>query len=297
MSVTVKAGDTAYVGVTARDWNGTLQTGKTAGDFTYSLKYGAAWASLTDATESVSFTEADATDLPGFYEFSFVPANAGVYALDVRPTFTGNDGAVVQEQIRATEDFTLDSTYATTDQVKAYLGGYTGVTADDTIIGSLLERATDFIDRYCGTEFFNETLTEYPRGRGGTWLVLSRRPISSVTSVHVSVDLPRAYTDTNLLAEDDDFTVDYNAGALNLAGGVWPTAPRTIKVVYVAGPATVPPAINWACLKIAAIWLRRRTNVGLSSESLGEGSITKYEDMPQDVKAILDGHASGGMFC
>ena len=69
---------------------------------------------------------------------------------------------------------------------------------------------------------------------------------------------------------------------------------KNIKVIYVAGYATIPIDIGQACIEIVAKKYKagKDKKQGVVSDSLGERSITfKDEDIPKEARLVLDSYA------
>lgn len=167
--------------------------------------------------------------------------------------------------------------------VKARLGIPTANTAQDALLTTIVEEASDILINYLGYNPESGTYTEYYMGNGRRALVLDNKPVRSITSIHVDPSGCYGFGDTpfdteNLLVAGTDYVLDYKSstdysesGIVYRIGTVWPSltidnpglltysgAPSlgNIKVVYVAGYATLPAryqawATKFACWKFA----------------------------------------------
>lgn len=140
-------------------------------------------------------------------------------------------------------------------------------TDDDAAISALIARASAAITSYIGAPMLSGGYREtFETGCGQTYLILSRTPVSSITSVAV---------DSTVLSENES-RLDSSAGLLaRLANGrsrPW-EARAVIVVEYEAGYETTPADIQQAALTlIAADWSARGRDPGL--RNIGIGSIT-----------------------
>lgn len=128
----------------------------------------------------------------------------------------------------------------TVEAVKAYLGS--AANGQDTLSASLIVRASEYIQRYCGKEFPSKVHSGVRlNGTGSERMVLPGTPIVNVSSVEVgSVTLQAsadAFTDPGYA--HDDLCI------WQIALGKFPMGFRNVKVSWVSGyrddyDATVP---------------------------------------------------------
>lgn len=166
--------------------------------------------------------------------------------------------------------------------VKSRLGIASTDTSQDALLTTIVAEADDILKNYLGQNVEDATYTEYYMGNGRRALVLRQRPVRSITSIHLDSDGyygfgTSPFSATELLVAATDYTLDYasaaefsESGIVYRLGGVWPStsadvglmndipvkALGNIKVVYVAGYATVPSryqawATKLACWKYA----------------------------------------------
>jgi len=172
--------------------------------------------------------------------------------------------------------------------VKNYLGE-TG-SDHDALLEALIDRVSEAVETYCGRRFKQETVTEYHDGRGRSRLALRRRPVASVTSLHD--DLDRAYTDEEIV-DPDDYTFYPDEGIVELDAGVFQDGLRNVKVVYVAGYATVPADLAHAAIVwVAAIFHRAQQGGDGFAQERVEAYSARFETepMPAAVRGILDAY-------
>ena len=148
-----------------------------------------------------------------------------------------------------------------TANVKTYMG--ISGTDDDTLIGQLVSRASNAIENFCNRIFASTAYTEYHDGDGCARIILDHRPIISVTTIHD--DLDRTFAASSLIAASDYITRDDEGIVEWLSGNA--TFPSTaayfydgqlnVKVVYTAGYATIPDAVEQACIMMVAAMYNR----------------------------------------
>lgn len=187
----------------------------------------------------------------------------------------------------------------TAANVKTLLG--VSDTSLDSVLALLIPQADEMIKGYLGREIEQATYTEYYGGTGDQVLVLNQTPVQSITSVHEDRDGfygdgTDAFSASTALTEGEDFVLRKDdatatevskSGILYRIGKGWPRPRITnrgqlsnspgngmgnIKVVYVAGWATVPADIAFAANKLVTSMLQAR---GLSGRLVSE-SIEDY---------------------
>lgn len=183
-------------------------------------------------------------------------------------------------------------------EAKDYLPGL-GASAESTLIGYLIARVDVVFARYLGYDETIEdtTYTEYldgPTLDDAEAIKLGVRPVVSVTTIHDDPDWSYGSGD---LVDSGDYTVDLAMGVVHLnptASHAWSTSKRAIKVVYVAGYATVPADIKQAACLTVAHWYRLTTRQGKTSAS-GQGASKAYTaaTIPDEAKELLNGRILG----
>lgn len=185
----------------------------------------------------------------------------------------------------------------TAAQARLYIPSLTGTAADsdlDLLIGRLhrvFAWYLGFMPNAAGNNPSLETTTYtmYFDGPGGQELRLPYIPVASITSIHDDPD--RAYGSGDLVASGD-YTLYGEEGLVILKNdashSVWSTSKRAIKVVFVAGYATVPgPIVHAGGLQIAH-WWAGRSHIGRTNVSQGGGSISiKSMELLPEVKEAL----------
>jgi hypothetical protein len=172
-------------------------------------------------------------------------------------------------------------------------------TSSDTKLQRWITSNSKRFANVCGRVFPEENVSEVFRqnyagwcapGAGGSGLVLTRRPVTNVSSVT---------EDTSVLTTDD-YEVDYSAGMLyRLAGGArsyW--RGRSITVVYSAGFYPIPEDVQQAILTLMAHkWASQGRDPLLRSFSIENVGAEAYwvplaagsaADLPPDLQPVAD---------
>ena len=176
--------------------------------------------------------------------------------------------------------------WTTLAKVKEYLG--ITDTASDTLLTDLLARLQAAAETYLDRKIEQATYTEQYDGDGTDRLVTLQWPIISVTTLHDDTD--RAFGASTLIAAAD-YVLYKDRGVIRLDGLTFASGIQNVKVVYVAGYATVPTDLAQALIELVADRFRQKEHQGLESLSIGAYSVSFIgEDLPDEVKATLDGY-------
>ena len=176
--------------------------------------------------------------------------------------------------------------WTTLAKVKEYLG--ITDTASDTLLTDLLARLQEAAESYLDRKIESATYTEQKDGDGTDKLVTHQWPIISVTSLHDDTD--RNFTAAFLIAAAD-YVLYKDRGLIRLDGLTFASGIQNVKIVYVAGYATVPTDLVQALIELVADRFRQKENQGLESLSIGAYSVSfSGEDLPDEVKGIFDSY-------
>lgn len=164
------------------------------------------------------------------------------------------------------------------DDVKDYLG-LDDNTEQDAYLADLILLVTSEVENYCGRTFASATFTEYFDGVFQDSLNLKNYPITSITSIHDDGD--RVYGDSSLISSSD--YVYYADEGIVKFDSVLSGGNKSVKVVYVAGYATIPSDLKLAIIKrVAAEYIEGHAQVN-AIKSTGDGS-GEIEDKPGRLK-------------
>ncbi len=157
-------------------------------------------------------------------------------------------------------------------------------TAQDAEVDGLIAAATSYVEDYTGRALMTQTL-KLSLDAFTDSIELSRGPVQSVTSV--VYDDPDGVQQT---LSADDYTVDLTSDPQWLvrnSDSSWPTiidAVNAVRITYVAGYSTLPPAIKQAIMFLISQWNDNRTPF---SERVPT-------ELPNTVAALLVNHRSFG---
>lgn len=182
----------------------------------------------------------------------------------------------------------------TLSRLKLALGKSVTDTSEDDKLLTLLDAAEAAVARYLNRNLLQATYTEYFDGMGRPTLVLSHRPVVSVTGVWVDPvgyygQSAGGFAASTALTQGADFaliapgTNEKNPGTLRMLSALWdgtglsnwPQGQGNIKVTYVAGYTQVPADVSQAVAMIVGQMIAQAGNgLPMQSETLGEYSYT-----------------------
>lgn len=170
-------------------------------------------------------------------------------------------------------------------RVKAYLG----LAGDDQdeLLQTIIDGVSQAIEQLCGRPFAEVERTEFHDGQGSSALVLRCRPVTDVASLRD--DPSGTFPEGSELAAAS-YAVYPEEGILERKDGCFADGRRNVRVVYTAGYATAPPAVEQAAtILVATLYNRGRGGGdGLSSESLGAYAVAYADgDWPGSVHELL----------
>lgn len=152
--------------------------------------------------------------------------------------------------------------------------------ADTDYKTTLINIASDFIERYCDRKFIKTTYTkEIYNGNGCVDLYLNNYPIVIGT---VTVEAWDVYNDivSYEFTEHEDYLVYLEEGRI-YKYTTWVKGHQNYRITYDAGYliTTVPYDLKLACAKSAAFLYSFTNKDGVASEKMGQYSIT-YDKAP-----------------
>lgn len=183
------------------------------------------------------------------------------------------------------------------DDAKEYLQ----ITKDteDSILGDLINAASEFAFRWTGRRFLQATYTEVYEGNGEMELFLRNYPLISVASVNDDPTLPPIWGSGTLIAPAD-YYLDQEVGSLRRYLLPFFCKSR-VKIVYDAGYtyATIPSDLSLAIKKLILLeWKTKYTDtsrVGVKSVAQGDKTTTFIEDeVPKDIAGVFNRYKALG---
>lgn len=219
-----------------------------------------------------------------------------------------SDSSVTPDETGATTStvITNSSTFvglAPLNELKRFLNIDTSTTTYDTQLTTYLRVATNLLERCLGRDpgkFLSQSITETLDGKGSEKLQLRNWPVTAISSVKrvlsdgstetvASTDYRYEQNtgELELIGDSDDYYYNWPSGNPFVGRRVFPRPRfaegfRNVQVTYTGGytPATMPPALQWAAIEVAAhLYRRQGRDTSMSSESLGDYSYTAADPM------------------
>jgi len=167
--------------------------------------------------------------------------------------------------------------------VKAWLGQPAPL-PDDAALALLITGVSGMVEEYLNRTILSAPYTETRSGRGTSLMVLRNHPIIAVTSVTVSDVVLTQATNTTMTGWR------FFSDSIMLNGGdIFPIGLANIVIVYTAGYATVPFAIERAVIETVALRWKERDRIGHQSKSMGGETVSFFTGgLPASAKLTLD---------
>ena len=150
--------------------------------------------------------------------------------------------------------------------VKARLG--VSGSADDTLLGLLMDSADAWIANHTGRDFGGGTFTEYFSG-GAEVLILTNFPVVGVTSIKVD---PVGSFGAETIVAATSYVVEPQRGVIQSKYGLFGRCgPHVVEVVYSTATSAVPNDVKQAYARLVRHWYARaRTEISAAFENLSE---------------------------
>ncbi len=155
-------------------------------------------------------------------------------------------------------------TYALTklQKTKAFMGKESPV--DDSRVESLIDGVSDAVESYIGFNILSREYTEYYSMVGGDRLFTKQGPITSVSGIWV--DTTHVWSDSYLV-ESTNYRVIDNSNQVFFKTASYMEYPDSVKIIYTAGVATVPPEIQLVVETEVARMFNRQEDLHLTAKS------------------------------
>lgn len=174
--------------------------------------------------------------------------------------------------------------------------------SEDSIIESMINRASSWANSYTQRLLLSRTNTDYYDGDGTGTLILNQYPVTTLTSLYDDVD--RAFGAGTAIDVSSNVVLDGNNGLIRLFNQAvaFNKGILNVKAVYTAGYtlATVPASIQEAVLLYVGNSYRSQylgQRFGTTSEHVGDRSTTYSNDEAMNqIKALLNPYRSERAF-
>ena len=173
--------------------------------------------------------------------------------------------------------------FCTLAEVKAFMSVTTST--DDALITSLIVATSGAIETVLNRTILQAAYVDMVDGNGKPAMMLSNRPLVSITSVTIdgqSVPVSTGWGVTGYVQDEN---------AVVLRNRVFSRGLRNVFIAYQAGWATVPDDIKQATIETVALKYRQKEYAGYRSKSLAGETVTfDKADFPDSVTPILNNY-------
>jgi len=160
----------------------------------------------------------------------------------------------------------------------------------------LLDAATGLIENYCDRTFASTAYTDTQDGTGAQWIYADNPSIISFTQV--IIESPDGTTET---VASTNFRYEAKSGKIWFKDtststlGFFPIGFKNIQLDYTGGFATIPAAVQQACLQVARAMYAQQgggQNAAFETEKMGEHSMKRVsadqDPLTSGVRALLE---------
>jgi hypothetical protein len=167
--------------------------------------------------------------------------------------------------------------------IKEFLEIAEATTTFDALIDSLLVMVSKRFETYCNRSF--ESLSRTQKFNAGRrHYFLPAYPVSESPAPVITYD-------GDVQVENDDYYVYYSEGWIEFYLEPVRTEPQQVTITWTGGYTVdnIPQDLQYACMMQVAFVFRRRKDLGVSSVSLPDGSISinSPADLLPEVKHVL----------
>jgi acyl-CoA synthetase (AMP-forming)/AMP-acid ligase II len=170
----------------------------------------------------------------------------------------------------------------------------------DNALAALITLVSELIQGPAGCDrvFAQATVTEYPPPQSCYVSVLfpKRPPVGTITSLHISSAIPRAYDATTLLVDGTDFIVSGDLNRIELVSprSLYGIRERAVKLVYLGGYETLPKEIERAAQEIIAVKVYKATGqlYHFANVTAADGAIqgARFDDITPDAQRVIEAY-------
>lgn len=159
----------------------------------------------------------------------------------------------------------------------------------DSVLTALINRTSQYIVTWLGRpNFFSKSFTETRNGGGGTFLMLSVRPVTAIASLTIADQAIPARPS----GQSSAFGYTFDKRGVYLTGYRFYWGEQNIQVQYTAGVGTTSKdqaVVEQACLELCdATWKRRGKEFLAGLQMNGTSNMTfKMQDLPDAVLTQL----------
>lgn len=189
---------------------------------------------------------------------------------------------------------TVSYALTTTAKVKAHLG--ISVSTYDTVIDTIVNWTTDFIEGYVGKRFKETTYTQEEYDGGVHCLFLKNYPVTTLSAFEYAQGLPSSPTWTAFSA--NDYKLYGNEGYIKSLAGTFANGSRNLRATYTAGykidfaneltsTHTLPFDVTMVATQLSAKIFDKRFSEGKSSENVEGQSINWMSELTPEQKSVL----------
>jgi len=157
---------------------------------------------------------------------------------------------------------------------------------DEDLSHTLINMASDFIDRFCNRQILQATHTDEEHdGNNSNQIYINNYPIVSVT--HIKSYDSNSAVDLHTYTVNTEYLIYKKEGYIYMRGRTSP-GHKNYRITYVGGYliADVPYDLKSACAKLAGLVYYGKGKTGATSETIGKYSISYNKLISASIAGI-----------
>ncbi len=207
---------------------------------------------------------------PGTYTFSLIAAATDTIT-ELVAALNASVADITAEAWTAGDALSIDLIVKAATDCLGEANAQTLSIVDNYSLNLIIDRISDYTERYCGIEFESASISERYDGDGSGLLILNNKPVNTVTRVSTGAVTVLSIANTATTATSADVRVDSTTMTLTVQTGA-ATATNTLTLASYATLALLAAAINalgsgWEATEVAGYADYSPTDL-VSTESL-----------------------------
>jgi uncharacterized phiE125 gp8 family phage protein len=170
---------------------------------------------------------------------------------------------------------------------KSFLKVPAGDATQDSIIELCINSASAYLQGATDRKLKSQAYTELRHGSNNNIILLRNYPVTLISEI--AIDCESQFTDPNTIISTDRYIICDDSNSVLYINSLFPSGYNNIRIKYTAGYIDVPTDLEMACLWLVHFYYRIRENqdIGRTSKSKMDESISILQDAPQDVKDTI----------
>ena len=171
---------------------------------------------------------------------------------------------------------------------KTFLKIPTGDITQDSMVELCINSSSQYLEGATDRKLKSQSHTELRHGRAGNIILLRQYPATAISEL--AIDQTCKFTDPNTIISSDDYIICDDGNSILYINCLFPSGYNNVRIKYTAGYTAIPTDLEMACLWLVHFYYRIREtqDIGRTTKSKMDESITILQDAPKDVKDTIE---------